>query len=83
LVEEGNISEEKLMHENLKVAYKKQLLKLALIDLGPTSKLINELVKAMETALRSDDGFERELKRLEYKLPLFNDTLRRNTRDIG
>ncbi|NPA61394.1 MAG: RNA polymerase sigma factor RpoD [Epsilonproteobacteria bacterium] len=82
LVEEGNISEEKLMHENLKVAYKKQLLKLALIDLGPTSKLINELVKAMETALRSDDGFERELKRLEYKLPLFNDTLRRNHQEI-
>jgi RNA polymerase primary sigma factor len=82
LVEAGNISEEKLMHENLKVAYKKQLLKLALIDLGPTSKLINELVKAMETALRSDDGFERELKRLEYKLPLFNDNLRRNHQEI-
>ena len=82
LLESGDISEEKLMHENLKVAYKKQLLKLALIDLGPTSKLINELVKAMETALRSDDGFERELKRLEYKLPLFNETLRQNHQKI-
>jgi len=82
LLNTGYISEEKLMHENLKVAYKKQLLKLALIDLGPTSKLINELVKAMETALRSDDGFERELKRLEYKLPLFNETLRRNHQKI-
>ncbi len=58
------------MHENLKVAYKKQLLKLALIDLGPTSKLINELVKGYgDCTLEADDGFERELKRLEYKLP--------------
>jgi len=73
---------EKLMHENMKVAFKKQLLKLALIDLGPTSKLINELVKAMETALKSDDGFDKELKRLEYKLPLFNDTLKANHQDI-
>jgi len=70
------------MHEQMKVAYRKQQQKLALIDLGPTSKLINELVKAMETALRSDDGFEKELKRLEYKLPLFNDTLRENHQKI-
>ena len=73
---------EKIMHENMKVAFKKQILKLSLIDLGPTSKLINELVKAMETALKSDDGFEKELKRLEYKLPLFNDTLRANHQKI-
>jgi len=73
---------EKIMHENMKVAFKKQILKLALIDLGPTSKLINELVKAMETALKSDDGFEKELKRLEYKLPLFNDTLKINHQKI-
>jgi RNA polymerase primary sigma factor len=75
-------SDEKIMHENMKVAFKKQLLKLSLIDLGPTSKLINELVKAMETALRSDDGFDKELKRLEYKLPLFNETLRINHQGI-
>jgi len=73
---------EKRMHENMKVAFKKQLLKLSLIDLGPTSKLINELVKAMETALKSDDGFDKELKRLEYKLPLFNDTLKINHQKI-
>jgi RNA polymerase primary sigma factor len=79
---EEEADEEKILHENMKVAYKKQLLKLALIDLGPTSKLINELVKAMETALKSDDGFEKELKRLEYKLPLFNDTLRANHQKI-
>ncbi len=73
---------EKIMHEQMKVAFRKQQQKLALIDLGPTSKLINELVKAMETALRSDDGFEKELKRLEYKLPLFNDALKENHRKI-
>jgi len=67
-----------ILHERLKIAYKKELLKAALLNLGPTSKLINELVKAMETALTSDDSFDKELKRLEYKLPLFNDTLKEN-----
>jgi len=76
MVEEGVEDEDKLFHQNLKVAYKKHLLKEALLNLGPTSKLINELVKAMETALKSDDGFDRELKKLEYKLQLFNDQLR-------
>ena len=63
---------------NLSVSFRKKVLKEALIDLGPTSKLITEIVKAMETALQSDEGFEIELKRLEYKLPLFNDTLLAN-----
>jgi RNA polymerase primary sigma factor len=79
---ESESDEVKLLHERLKVAYKKQLLKRALLDLGPTSKLINELVKAMETALTSDDSFEKELKRLEYKLPLFNDILKKNHQKI-
>ena len=79
---QSDASDEKKLHEQMKVAFKKQQQKLALIDLGPTSKLINELVKAMETALRSDDGFEKELKRLEYKLPLFNDTLKVNHQKI-
>ncbi len=68
----------KITNERLKIAFKKELLKKALLNLGPTSKLINELVKAMETALKSDDSFDKELKRLEYKLPLFNDILRDN-----
>ena len=72
----------KVIHERLKIAFKKEQLKAALLDLGPTSKLINELVKAMETALKSDDSFDKELKRLEYKLPLFNDTLRENHQKI-
>jgi RNA polymerase primary sigma factor len=71
-----------ILHERLKIAFKKEQLKKALLNLGPTSKLINELVKAMETALTSDDSFEKELKRLEYKLPLFNDTLRANHQKI-
>lgn len=42
-------------------------------DLEFISKLINELVKMMEIILKSGDGFEKELKCLEYKLFLFND----------
>ncbi len=72
----------KILHERLKIAFKKEQLKAALLDLGPTSKLINELVKAMETALTSDDSFDKELKRLEYKLPLFNDMLKENHQKI-
>jgi len=62
----------------LSVTFKKSVLKEKLLELGPTSKLINELVKAMETALKSDEGYDKELKRLEYKLPLFNATLKAN-----
>ncbi len=69
---------EDIINYFLGVTFKKSVLKEKLLDLGPTSKLINELVKAMETALKSDDGYDKELKRLEYKLPLFNTTLRAN-----
>lgn len=75
---EEELDDEERMNYDLTLAYKKKLLKEALMDLGPTSKLINELVKSMETALKSDFEFEKELKRLEYRLPLFNDTLREN-----
>ena len=76
LLEDESAKEEAIFHMSLKVAHKKHLLKEALLNLGPTSKLINELVKAIETALKSDDSFDRELKKLEYKLQLFNDQLR-------
>lgn len=66
----------------LTLAHKKEILKEKLLDLGPTSKLINEIVKAMENSLKNENGFEKELKRLEYKLPLFNDQLRENHRKI-
>ncbi len=74
--------ESDVMQYNLSVAFKKKILKEALLDLGPTSKLITEIVKAMETALKSDSGFDNELKRLEYKLPLFNDMLKKNHQKI-
>ena len=73
----NNVTEE-LISYYLGVTFKKSVLKEKLLDLGPTSKLINELVKAMETALKSDEGYDKELKRLEYKLPLFNDILKAN-----
>ena len=74
---DGELTEE-IVHYYLTVTFKKAVLKEKLLDLGPTSKLINELVKAMETALKSDEGYDKELKRLEYKLPLFNATLKAN-----
>jgi len=70
--------DEEIIQYYLGVTFKKSVLKDRLLDLGPTSKLINELVKAMETALKSDEGYDKELKRLEYKLPLFNATLKAN-----
>lgn len=76
-VQESEIDEDTLNYF-LTLTFKKSILKEKLLDLGPTSKLINELVKAMETALRSDDGYTKELRRLEYKLPLFNATLKAN-----
>jgi RNA polymerase primary sigma factor len=78
----AKLSDDEQMHHSLILAFKKKTLKEKLIDLGPTSKLINELVKSMETALKSDGGFDKELKKLEYKLPLFNDTLKANHQKI-
>ncbi len=77
-----NATEEQKLHYDLTLSFKKKILKERLLDLGPTSKLINQLVKSMETVLKSDDEFDKELKRLEYKLPLFNDTLKENHKKI-
>lgn len=66
----------------LGIAFKKNILKEKLMDLGPTSKLISEIVKSMETALKSDDEFDKELKRLEYRLPMFSDELKKRHADI-
>ncbi|MCX6051445.1 MAG: RNA polymerase sigma factor RpoD [Campylobacterales bacterium] len=74
---EGELTED-IVNYFLSVTFKKSILKEKLLDLGPTSKLINELVRAMETALRSDEGYDKELRRLEYKLPLFNSNLKAN-----
>ena len=75
-------SEIDLLTFDLLAAFKKRSIKESLVELGPTSKLIAEIVKAMETSLGSDNGFEVELKRLEYKLPLFNDTLLENHKKL-
>ncbi|EPR9476853.1 RNA polymerase sigma factor RpoD [Campylobacter jejuni] len=66
----------------LSIAFKKNILKEKLMDLGPTSKLISEIVKSMETALKSDEEFDKELKRLEYRLPMFSDELKKRHADI-
>jgi RNA polymerase primary sigma factor len=72
----------KEMNQFLGQVYKKHLVKERLLELGPTSKLITELVRAMETSLKSESHFDKELKRLEYRLSLFNDTLRENHQRI-
>lgn len=81
LESEPNPEDDELGHILL-LAHKKHILKESLLELGPTSKLISELVKAMENTLKSGDGFEKELKRLEYKLPLFNDAMIANHKKI-
>ncbi len=62
--------------------FKKRMVKEALLELGPTSKLISELVRAMETSLKSEGDFDKELKKLEYRLPLFNDQLKEKHKKI-
>ena len=76
------IKQSKGILSKLNLAFKKKILKEKLMDLGPNSKLITEIVKSMETALKSDEGFEKELKRLEYKLPMFSAELRENHKKI-
>lgn len=63
-------------------AYKKDFLKEKLLVLGPTSKLITEIVRIMESTINCDKNFEREMKRLEYRLPLFNEQLIENHNKI-
>lgn len=68
--------------DKLGIAFKKNILKEKLMDLGPTSKLISEIVKSMETALKSDEEFDKELKRLEYRLPMFSEELKNRHANI-
>lgn len=76
------VEEESDLTAKLNLTFKKKVLKDKLMDLGPTSKLINEIVKSMETALKSDDDFDKELKRLEYRLPMFSPELKKNHQSI-
>ena len=70
------------MKNNLLIEYKRRLVKDRLIDLGPASKLIMELTKSMETSLNSESDFQKELVKLEYSIPLFNDELKKNHQEI-
>ena len=69
-------------HKILTLTYKKKIVKDKLLQLGPTSKLINEIVKTIQNSLKSDDDFKKELRKKEYKLPLFNDQLKENHKRI-
>jgi RNA polymerase primary sigma factor len=69
-------------HKILSLTYKKKIVKDKLLQLGPTSKLINEIVKTIQNSLKSDDDFKKELRKKEYKLPLFNDQLKENHKRI-
>ena len=66
----------------LGIAFKKKILKEKLMELGPTSKLITIIVKHIEITLSSDENFDKELKRLEYKLPMFSVELKKNHQKI-
>ncbi|MEO1941263.1 MAG: RNA polymerase sigma factor RpoD [Campylobacterales bacterium] len=82
VLQDEKIKEEERVYKLLKLTYKKHKVKVALEELGYTSKLINEIVKTVETALKGDKDFEKELKKKEYKLPLFNEQLRKLHREI-
>lgn len=66
----------------LGIAFKKKIFKEKLMELGPTSKLITIIVKHIEITLSSDENFDKELKRLEYKLPMFSAELKKNHQKI-
>lgn len=70
------------LNGKLALAFKKKILKEKLVDLGPTSKLINEIVKSIETALKSDDDFKKDLQSLEYRLNLCSAKLREDHKAI-
>lgn len=81
-IEDIKGDDEAAMSAKIGVAFKKKILKEKLMDLGPTSKLIAIIVKHIEITLSSDETFEKELKRLEYKLPMFSAELKKNHQKI-
>jgi len=82
VIADTEMNEINRIHKILTLTYKKKIVKDRLLDLGPTSKLINEIVKTIQNALKSDDEFKKELRKKEYKLPLFNEQLRENHKRI-
>jgi RNA polymerase primary sigma factor len=82
IIANKDMDEVERTHKILTLTYKKKIVKDRLLDLGPTSKLINEIVKTIQNALKGDDDFKKELRKKEYKLPLFNDQLKENHKNI-
>jgi RNA polymerase primary sigma factor len=82
IVIDNDIAELDKTYKLLSLTFKKKVVKDKLLQLGPTSKLINEIVKTIQNALKSDKDFEKELRKKEYKLPLFNEQLKENHRRI-
>jgi RNA polymerase primary sigma factor len=82
VVANKDMDEVEKTHKILSLTYKKKIVKDDLLALGPTSRLINEIVKTIENALKSDTEFKKELRKKEYRLPLFNDQLRENHKKI-
>ncbi len=76
VLKDTSLPQEERLYKILQLTFKKKKVKDALTELGYTSKLINEIVKTVETSLKGDKDFEKELKKKEYKLPLFNEHLR-------
>ena len=70
------------LNNTICVEFKRREVKDRLLDLGPASKLIMELTRSMETSINSEEAFEKELSKLEYSIPLFNDGLRDNHKKI-
>lgn len=76
------INENMDLSDKINLTFKKKVLKDKLMDLGPTSKLINEIVRSIESALKSDDDFKRDLASLEHNLYLFSDERKENHKAI-
>jgi RNA polymerase primary sigma factor len=82
IIANKDMDEVERTHKILTLTYKKKIVKDRLLDLGPTSKLINEIVKTIQNALKGDTEFKKELRKKEYKLPLFNEQLKENHKKI-
>jgi len=82
LIANQDMNDVEKTHKILSLTYKKKIVKDKLLQLGPTSKLINEIVKTIQNSLKSDDDFKKELRKKEYRLPLFNDQLKENHKRI-
>ena len=82
VLQDTSMKELDRLHKILQLTFKKKKVRDALEEIGYTSKLINEIVKTVETALKGDKDFEKELKKKEYRLSLFNEQLKKLHQEI-